>query len=143
MLPTTCVSFLTTLGGRDLPNEPLSKKFGQCIYGCDACQDVCPMNKGKWQEAEEFPGLAELSDALTPEKILDMEESFYREKVQPKFFYLSPDELWKWKADVLCFMRNNYKDSYKPYIMKACQNENEKVREMAYSICSELYACNE
>lgn len=141
MSPTDCISFLTTFGGRDLPQEPLRKSFGQCIYGCDICQDVCPMNKDKWQEVEEFPGLSELALSLTPENIMDMEESFYREKVQPKFFYLSPDELWKWKIDVLCFMGNNYKDSYKPYIMRACKNENEKIREMAYSICRELFDC--
>ncbi|HAK73642.1 MAG TPA: Fe-S oxidoreductase, partial [Sporomusaceae bacterium] len=72
MLPNTCVSFMTTFGGRNLPQESLRKTFGNCIYGCDICQDVCPMNKGKWQEEENFPGLAELSPALTPENILQM-----------------------------------------------------------------------
>lgn len=138
MLPNACVSFLTTFGGRNLPREPLSKSFGNCIYGCDICQDACPMNRGKWQETEEFPGLDELAPALTPENILYMEEDFYREKIQPKFFYVSPEDLWKWKVDVLCFMRNNYMESYKEHIIKACNNENEKIREMAYSICNEL-----
>ena len=139
MSPTSCISFLTTFGGRNLTQEPLSKRFGDYIYGCDICQDVCPMNKGKWQEIEELPGLPELAPALTPENILNMEEEFYREKIQPKFFYLSPDELWKWKVNVLCFMHNNYKESYKPHIIKACKNENEKIRVMASSICNELY----
>ncbi|MFL0198254.1 epoxyqueuosine reductase [Clostridium sp. WILCCON 0269] len=138
MSPTTCISFLTTFGGRNLPQEPLSRTFGNCIYGCDICQDVCPMNKGKWKEEEEFPGLAELSSALTPENILNMGEDFYREKVQPKFFYLSAEELWKWKVDVLCYMRNNYNETYKPLIINACNSENYKVHEMAYSICKEL-----
>lgn len=139
MSPTACISYLTTFGGRNMPQEPLSKNFGECIYGCDICQDVCPMNKGKWQETENFPGLSSLAEQLTPEKILDMEESYYRQKVQSKFFYLTSDELWKWKVNVLNFMRNNYKESYKPYILKACNNENEKVRQMTFSICSELF----
>lgn len=138
MSPAECISFLTTFGGRDLPQEPLSRKFGSCIYGCDICQDVCPMNKGKWKEEEEFPGLLELSFSLTPENILNMEENFYCEKVQSKFFYLSVEELWKWKVDVLCYMRNNYNEAYGPLIINACNNENYKVREMAYSICKEL-----
>lgn len=137
MLPNTCVSFLTTFGGRNLPNEPLSKKFGSCIYGCDICQDICPMNKGKWQENEDFPGLSELAPMLTPENILAMDEVYYKEKIQPRFFYLSPDELWKWKVNVLCFMRNNYQEEYKPHIIAACENENIKVQEMARSICNE------
>ncbi len=138
MSPTECVSYLTTFGGRDLPNEPLSKKFGNCIYGCDICQQVCPMNKGKWQENEDFPGLSVLAPMLTPEKILEMDEDFYIEKIQPKFFYLSPDDLWKWKINVLCYMRNNYKKKYEPYIIAACENENIKIREMAQSIRNEL-----
>ncbi|HBE76536.1 MAG TPA: Fe-S oxidoreductase [Firmicutes bacterium] len=138
MSPTACISFLTTFGGRNLPNEPLRKRFGDWIYGCDICQDVCPMNKGKWQEVAEFPGLAELAATLTPENILNMDEDFYREKIQPKFFYLSPDELWKWKVDVLCFMRNHYTESYKPYIINACKNQNEKIREMASLVYHEL-----
>jgi epoxyqueuosine reductase len=137
MLPTTCVSFLTTMGGRDLPNESLSRDFENCIYGCDICQDVCPMNRVKWQEVEDFPGLSDLAPTLTPESIMGMDEDFYKEKVQPKFFYLSPDELWKWKVNVLCFMRNNYQEKYKFYIIAACENENIKIREMAQSICDE------
>lgn len=138
MLPTACVSFLTTFGGRDLTNEPLSKAFKDCIYGCDICQDACPMNKGKWNEDKEFPGLSELAPSLTPENILNMEEDFYREKVQPKFFYLSPDELWKWKVDVVNYMRNNYNESYKTLILNACDSENEKIVKMAKSVCDEL-----
>ncbi|EHI98696.1 hypothetical protein CDLVIII_2015 [Clostridium sp. DL-VIII] len=138
MLPNTCISFLTTFGGRNLHQEPLRKTFGNCIYGCDICQDACPMNKGKWKESEEFLGLEELASQLTPENILSMEESFYRENVQPKFFYLSPDELWKWKVNALNYMSNNYKEEYKPYIINACNSEYEKVREIALLICKEL-----
>ncbi|PJI08160.1 MULTISPECIES: epoxyqueuosine reductase [Clostridium] len=138
MSPIECVSFLTTFAFGNLPPESLSKSFGNCIYGCDICQDVCPMNKGKWKGEMEFPGLKELASSLTPENILKMEENFYREKVQPKFFYLSPENLWKWKVDALCYMRNNYKENYKSLIIDACNNENNKVSEMASLICKEL-----
>jgi epoxyqueuosine reductase len=140
MSPTACISFLTTFGGRNLPQEPLRKQFGNCVYGCDICQDVCPMNKGKWQENEDFPGLSGLAPMLTPEKILDMPEDFYRDKIQPKFFYLAPDELWKWKINALCFMKNKYQERYQPYIIAACNDENSKIREMAQVICAELYS---
>lgn len=139
MSPNSCVSFLTTFGGRDLPNEPHCRSFGNWIYGCDACQSVCQMNKDKWQETAEFPGVSDLAPYLTPESILEMEHAFYRKNVQPKFFYLKEYELWKWKVNVLCFMRNNYRSSYRPSIAAACENENEKVRDMALVICRELY----
>lgn len=101
------------------------------------------MNQGRWREDEEFPGLSELAPALTPEGILAMSEDFYQEKIQPRFFYLSPAELWKWKVNALCFMDNNYQERYKPYIVAACASENIKVREMARSICAERGRSNE
>ena len=92
------------------------------------------MNRGKWEEREDFPGLKELSSFLTPEKIMEMDEFFYRQYVQPKFFYLTSDELWKWKVNVLCFMDNQYQEKYKPFILSACEDPHKMVSEMAQSI---------
>lgn len=137
MNPLKCVSFLTTFGGRDLPNEPLAKSFGNCIYGCDICQDVCPMNRGKWTGGVEFPGLSELASNLTAEGIMRMDDEFYRARVQPKFFYLSPDELWKWQVNVLNFMNNRYEERFQPLITGALDSPYEQVRAMARAVCEE------
>ncbi|SHK12312.1 epoxyqueuosine reductase [Anaerocolumna jejuensis DSM 15929] len=135
MNPLRCVSFLTTFSGRDLPQEPLAADFGEWIYGCDICQEVCPMNHGKWTGSEEFPGLTELAPSLTVETIMKMDEEFYRQKVQPKFFYLTPDELWKWQVNALNYMNNNYQEHFEQIILEACGSSFEKVREMAVAIC--------
>ncbi len=135
MNPLKCISFLTTFGGKDLPKEPMAAQTGGWIYGCDVCQEVCPMNRGKWIGHEEFPGLSGLADALDAEQILKMDEQFYKEKVQPKFFYLTPDELWKWQVNSLNYMDNQYEDRYRSAILEACGSSHEKVREMADFIC--------
>ena len=143
MSPTACISFLTTFGGRDAKKlGEISKSFGACVYGCDICQNVCPMNRGKWEEREEFPGLKELAQALLPGNIVTMTEEFYRSRVQPKFFYLQPDELWKWKVNALCYLRNDDNDENRRLIKQACSDENEKVREMAVLIWEELQTKN-
>ena len=139
MNPITCVSFLTSFGDHSLHNNSIYQTFGDWIYGCDACQDACPMNKGKWHETYDFPNVDELSKYLTPEKIMEMDEGYYQEQIQPKFFYLGLNDLWKWKINALSFMRNNYQSSYKPYILTACENENEKIRNMAQLIHRELF----
>jgi epoxyqueuosine reductase len=139
MNPVRCVSFLTTIDRHDLEVNPVSKDFDSWFFGCDACQDACPMNKGKWKQKEEFPGLSQIAPYLSPENIMEMEEEFYKENIQSKYFYLGPDELWKWKVNVLNFMRNNYRESYKKYIIEACDNGNEKIRNMAKKIQEELF----
>lgn len=139
MNPINCISLLTTLNLRDLSQGSIRNTLGSWIYGCDACQDACPMNKGKIDEKFDFPGVEELSDHLSPEKIMEMDEVYYKQNVQPKFFYLKPEELWKWKINALCYMRNNYEDSYKTYILSACEDGNEKIRELAGQIKRELF----
>ncbi|RKD31879.1 epoxyqueuosine reductase [Lacrimispora algidixylanolytica] len=135
MNPLSCVSFLTTFGGRDLPNEPMASNFGDWIYGCDICQEVCPMNQGKWKGDKDFPGVMALSPYLTAENILKMDESYYQQNVQPKFFYLSQDELWKWQVDALNFMDNRYQEHFNSSILEACESKYEQVREMADTVC--------
>lgn len=39
-----CISYLTIEHKTDIPTD-LRPKFGNWIYGCDVCQDVCPWNR--------------------------------------------------------------------------------------------------
>jgi len=128
---SSCISCLTTFEGRDLPNEKFSDQMGSWVYGCDDCQDVCPMNKGRWNATEEFPALDELSQHISLEKILKMDYTFLKEVMQPKFWYIERDAVWKWKTNAINSMVNEYKDKYKECIYDACNDSNEKVREMA------------
>ncbi|MFM9327524.1 epoxyqueuosine reductase [Paenibacillus mesotrionivorans] len=138
MQPAACISYMTTFGGRELWQEPLRHSFGSCIYGCDLCQDACPMNRNQWKETLDFPGLPEVAELLEPERILELTEDTYREKIQPKFFYLSPEELWKWKINVLNYMRNNYRDGYRNPILQACGSSHDGIRRMAQAVREEL-----
>jgi epoxyqueuosine reductase len=139
MNPTSCVSYLTTFGSHNFTANPLGKRCGAWIYGCDACQDACSFNRGKWADDDEFPGVRDISPHLVPEKIMEMDDEFYRINIQPKFFYILPDELWKWKINALNFMRNNYRDDYGRYISEARNDESEQIQNIAEMICSELY----
>ena len=50
------LSFLTTFGGRSIPDNLSAEQYGTWIMGCDACQDACPYNKRhSWNEGEDFP----------------------------------------------------------------------------------------
>ena len=141
MHPMRCVSFLTSIGGgmMDVTNNPLREKFGGWVYGCDDCQNVCPFNSGRFTEEEDYPGLEAMADNLTPERIVGMDETFYRDVVQPKFWYLENDKMYVWKVNALNAMRNNYRDSYGPLIRKCLDDPNERIRRMAKLICDDLH----
>lgn len=128
---SSCISCLTTFEGWDLPNEKFNSQMGNWVFGCDVCQDVCPMNKGRWNAAEEFPGLDELSQHISLEKILKMDYKFLENVMQSKFWYIGKNDVWKWKTNAINAMVNDYKEEYGQYILNACNDSNAKVREMA------------
>jgi epoxyqueuosine reductase len=64
-----CLSYLSQSRLEQLPH---AEAFGDRVYGCDICQDVCPWNRGAERRAEElqpdaadeaFPRLAEWLEA--------------------------------------------------------------------------------
>ncbi len=131
MSRAACVSPLTTWEGDDLTHEPLSPLMGTWVFGCDACQDACPFNAGKWASAQEFPGLAELVEGIDLEQIVRMDYAHLLSAMQPKFWYIQPDRVWKWKVNALNAMRNSYDPKYDSAIDAACDDPHEQVREMA------------
>ncbi len=134
---TKCVSYLTNIKGITC-DSPFKDKTGRWIYGCDVCQDACPFNKKVRTSVEDFPNLEDIGKYLTAEQILLMSYDEIRKKLTPKFWYIKPGDVWKWKTSALNFMKNNFNETDRPYIEKACQDENENVRRMAQSILASL-----
>lgn len=135
---STCISCLTTWEGWDLPNEKYNRSMGNWIFGCDVCQDVCPFNKNKWSQENVFPNLEELGKLISLEQVIEMDYYFLREVISQKFWYLSEDDVWKWKTNALNTMLNNYNTGYDRYIDMACYDENENVRKMDFWVQEQI-----
>jgi epoxyqueuosine reductase len=131
MNQSSCVSYLTTFAASDMPNGPHNHEIGNWVFGCDACQDVCPCNKEKWIEQEEFPGLKELSQNISLEKIIEMDYKYLEDIIAKKFWYISKEKAYRWKINALNTMANNFNEAYLPYIHKACTDEHTIVCAMA------------
>jgi epoxyqueuosine reductase len=102
----TCVSRLTNQNDTAVYDDETNRKMGCWIYGCDVCQDVCPMNKNKWQELDDFPGMAALAENLPPEKILAMSYEEIEQKLSKKFFYIKKEALGRWKLNAERAIKN-------------------------------------
>ena len=126
-----CVAHFSFTPWAGIPREELREGMGKWLYGCDACQDACPFNKGKLRGEEDFPGLKELEKELDLENLLEMDRNTYIASVQPWFFYISEDEHWLWRVNVLRAMANSGNTQYLYAIERHMSDEDERVREIA------------
>ena len=128
------LSFNTT----GIPDEALRSQMGPWLYGCDACQDVCPINKGKSAGSEDFPLLSQYEEYLQPERLLTMDEDTYANIVNPRFWYCGEDGLWLWRHNALRVMINSGSAEYHRLIRECCEHADTRLRELAQWGCRRL-----
>ena len=118
--------------------EETRSQMGTWVYGCDVCQDVCPMNKDKFTGSEAFPLLLEHEQFLQLEKILEMDEETYLNVVNPRFWYSGEEGLWLWKCNALRSMINSGDSKYHRLIIQYCDDPDERIGEVAKWGCDRL-----
>ena len=130
--PRKCISYLTYFGDGLTPLE-LREPLGMYVYGCDRCQDVCPRNQA-WL-AQELPMNekveAKANDFNLP-ALLHMDTSYFETRIWPHMFYMSTNDIWRWKMNVARAMGNSRDRRYIGDLIRALQeNPDERVRAMA------------
>jgi epoxyqueuosine reductase len=127
----TCVSRLSTSNDLVSYDDETNKQMGGWIYGCNVCQEVCPMNKNKWEHKDIFPGLADIQQFLSPVQIINLSYEEIENYLMPKFFYIKKESLWRWKVNAINVMVNEYKEDYLVHIQHALEDKYKIVQDMA------------
>jgi epoxyqueuosine reductase len=129
--PRKCISFMTYFGKEITPRE-LREPMGLYVYGCDRCQNVCPRNLPWLSRARPVnPRVEAKAKDFDLRALLQMDAARFQSRVWPHMFYMSPNNLWKWKMNVARAMGNSRDDSYVPDLIRAYdENDDARVRGM-------------
>ncbi len=129
--PRRCISYLTYHGSGLTPRD-FREAMGLYVYGCDRCQNVCPRNAA-WLAADlpENERVTRKSLDFQLEKLLHMDRSYFEQRIWPHMFYMSADDIWRWKMNVARSMGNTRDRRYVPELARAFQESaDERVRAM-------------
>ena len=129
--PRRCISFLTYFGDGLTPRD-LREPMGLYIYGCDRCQNVCPRNQA-WLAAD-LPvnqKAARKAADFDLAKLLHMDRPYFEQRIWPHMFYMSPDQIWRWKMNTARAMGNTLDSCYVKDLVRAFEeSEDERVKSM-------------
>lgn len=95
-----CIAYLTYSAPEPIDRE-LQLQMGRWIYGCDVCQQVCPLNQRRWRSDEPAPWIDAVAPQLTPAAIAGMDFETYRQILRPLFWYIPDTEagLARWREN--------------------------------------------
>ncbi len=103
--PDRCIAYLTYFAKLPI-SEELEKRMGGWVYGCDICQDVCPLNKDKWRYEETLPHLDRIASYLNPETLQKIDPQTYKNKIHPYFWYIPVESLDRWHHNARRAIKN-------------------------------------
>lgn len=127
--PRRCISFLTYYGSGLTPIE-LREPMGMYVYGCDRCQNVCPRNTYRITEDKPHnPRVAAKAADFGLSNLLHMDKGYFLKRVWPHMFYMSADDLWRWKMNAARAMGNSLDPVYVADLVRAFgENSDERVK---------------
>jgi epoxyqueuosine reductase len=74
------------------------------------------------------PKVLAMVDDFKLEKLLHMDAPYFNSRIWPHMFYMSDQDLWRWKMNVARAMGNSLDSRYVPELIRAfAENSDERV----------------
>ena len=65
-------------------------------------------------------------------RLLHMDNEYYESRIWPHMFYMSYNDIWRWKMNVARAMGNSLDSKYIPELVRAFrENEDERIKSMS------------
>lgn len=129
LLPHSCILDNHMRNG-DIPLD-IRDGIGTAIHGCDICQVVCPRNKKVLARASvKDPFLEALKDDFDLERVLRLDEQYYKDVVYPIMYnYIRDIDLFRRNAAIA--LGNTGDASHIPALESAMESDNPLVKDAA------------
>lgn len=129
LTPSKCMLF-NNMNPTEINND-IRENLGTHIHGCDICQKACPRNKKVLDNATRKDYfLEELEKKFDIEKVLLMDEKYYKDVIYPIMHnYIKDINFFRRNAAIA--MGNSGNKSYIQMLKKILSNENKQVRDAA------------
>jgi epoxyqueuosine reductase len=147
LVPQRCIGFNNWSRQDEKGISPVIPKeirpaIGSRYHGCDACQEVCPRNRGAMRQMQAHsrkdPFLEHISEKFDLTKLLFLDDEYYSEVVEPVMFnYIHNYRYFRRNAALA--MGNSGDPGYLPALREASRTEtDDMVREMVTWAIGEL-----
>lgn len=129
LTPLKCMLF-NNMNPMEISDE-IRENMGTHIHGCDICQKACPRNKKILNNASRRDYfLEELEKKFDIEKVLLMDEDYYKQIIYPIMHnYIKDIDYFRRNAAIA--MGNSGDVSYIPALRKVLSNKNKQVQDAA------------